>query len=290
MISEAGRTFIENCIKADTERDKGLTTPDDIERFDDILYGEDSKWQIMDVYRPKNFEGKLPVIVSSHGGGWVYGSKEVYQFYCMSLAQRGFAVVNYSYRLAPEFKYPAAIEDTNLVYTWIMANGEAYDMDVNNIFALGDSAGAQIAGIYAAILTNPAYAANYSFKTPEGLKISALGLNCGKYYVRPEEPDGFWSELMPEAGTVNERRLISVVHHIKDNYPPCYIFTSNGDFLKDEPKALTEALDKAGVEYESVEYGTKDKMLYHVFHCNIKSEDAKKANDEECAFFKKYIK
>ena len=38
-----------------------------------------------------------PVIVSFHGGGWVYGDKNVYQFYCMELAKRGFAVVNYSY-------------------------------------------------------------------------------------------------------------------------------------------------------------------------------------------------
>ena len=55
----------------------------------------------LDVYRPKlNIKGKLPVIMSVHGGGWVYGDKDVYQWYCMNLAQRGFAVVNYSYRLA----------------------------------------------------------------------------------------------------------------------------------------------------------------------------------------------
>ena len=86
----------------DAKRDEGLTTPDCIERFDNIRYGEHER-NILDVYRPKDQKGKLPLIVSIHGGGWVYGSKEINQFYCMSLAERGFAVVNFSYRLAPEF-------------------------------------------------------------------------------------------------------------------------------------------------------------------------------------------
>lgn len=47
----------------DDKRDRGLTTPDDIERWNDICYGTDKKWQVMDVYRPKNTAGKLPVIV-----------------------------------------------------------------------------------------------------------------------------------------------------------------------------------------------------------------------------------
>ena len=88
----------------DDVRDAGLTTPEDIVRFDDICYGEDINWQKLDVYRPKSAVGQvLPVSVSIHGGGWVYGDKERYQYYCMSLAQHGFAVVNYTYRLAPEF-------------------------------------------------------------------------------------------------------------------------------------------------------------------------------------------
>ncbi|MDE7257780.1 MAG: carboxylesterase family protein, partial [Lachnospiraceae bacterium] len=77
--------------EGDDKRDAGLTTPDNIERYDDIQYGTDPKWNVLDVYRPKLRKGdKLPVIVSVHGGGWVYGDKERYQYYCMSLAQHGF--------------------------------------------------------------------------------------------------------------------------------------------------------------------------------------------------------
>ena len=56
----------------DMVRDAGLKTPEDVQRFDDIVYGEDKVWQSLDVYRPKetNIEEKLPVIVSVHGGGY----------------------------------------------------------------------------------------------------------------------------------------------------------------------------------------------------------------------------
>ena len=111
----------------DDKRDSGLSTPDTIQRDDNIKYDKKDKLQVLDVYRLKSLisEGKeLPVIVNIHGGGWVYATKETYQFYCMSLAEQGFAVVNFSYRLSPEYKYPAQIEDINSVFKWIYANKE----------------------------------------------------------------------------------------------------------------------------------------------------------------------
>ena len=81
--------------EGDDARDAGLTTPDSIIRYNDISYGPHGKWNRLDIYRPKEAgNAGLPIIVSVHGGGWVYGDKERYQFYCMDLARRGFAVVN----------------------------------------------------------------------------------------------------------------------------------------------------------------------------------------------------
>ena len=60
---------------SDAKRDHGLNAaPDDILRINDIPYGPDVKWNTLDVYRPRNLKGKLPVIVNVHGGGYVYGS------------------------------------------------------------------------------------------------------------------------------------------------------------------------------------------------------------------------
>ena len=85
-MSQASDTMRREWKINDAKRDAGLTTPDDIQRFDDIQYGPDPVENKLDVYRPKNTQGKIPVIVSVHGGGWVYGDKELYQFYGMTLA------------------------------------------------------------------------------------------------------------------------------------------------------------------------------------------------------------
>ena len=113
----------------DAKRSEGLVTPESIERFDNILYGVDKTTNYLDVYRPKSHNDKLPVIVSIHGGGWVYGNKDIMQFYCMSLAEKGFSVVNFSYRLAPRYKHPTPFVDTNTVFNWIIENANILDID-----------------------------------------------------------------------------------------------------------------------------------------------------------------
>ena len=287
-VFESTRIFREMCTKSDTERDKGLTTPEDITRFDGIVYGKDEKWQSLDVYRPKAAEGKLPVIVSVHGGGWVYGTKEVYQFYCMDLAQRGFAAVNFNYRLAPENRFPASLEDTDAVFGWIKSNADKYGFDLDNVFAVGDSAGAFLLAVYACILTNPALAESYTkYFSPAGVKLKGIGLNCGLYTT--EGADQSLEAYLPEEGRENALRLLDSVSHITKDFPPAYILTSNGDFLAKAPEVLIKSLERNGVSYKFKLYGSNENTLYHIFHCNIKTADAKEANDDECGFFKALI-
>lgn len=288
------RTFRES----DTKRDAGLTTPQDVERFDDIVYGEDAKWQILDVYRPRKASGKkLPVIVSVHGGGWVYGDKEVYQYYCMSLAQHGFAVVNYTYRLAPEFKFPASIEDANMVFGWVIDHAEEYGFDVDNIFAVGDSAGAHQLGLYAAICTNPAYASKYDFTVPKKLTLKAIALNCGIYLIdlkedlqNPTSAAHLMADFLPGGGTDEEMNLINVENHITEQYLPAFLMTCTGDFLAEQATYLERKLMSNKIPHELHFYGDKEHELGHVFHCNIRLEEAAKCNKDECEFFKKFLK
>lgn len=293
QVSESIRKAFE---ESDNKRDMGLTTPDDVVRYDDIVYGTDDKWQVLDVYRPKKEEGrKLPVIVSVHGGAWVYGDKERYQFYCMDLAQRGFVVVNFTYRLAPQFKYPCSIEDTNLVFTWVLNHCQEYGMDENNIFAVGDSAGAHNLSLYAAIMSNPAYAKEYLFSVPEKLKLNAIILNCGTGEIKLSGDDNdttqvVMKEYLPEKGSSKEQYLISMVNHVTQDYPPTFIMTAVDDFLKTQAPLMAEKLIEKNVPFMLAFYGDKNNKLSHVFHLNIRSEDAKKCNDEECEFLRKYIK
>ena len=276
--------------RGDKKRDEGLSTPADIVRYDNIVYGKDPKCQSLDVYRPKKEEGKpLPVIVSVHGGGWVYGSKEVYQFYCMSLAQRGFAVVNFSYRLAPGSKFPAQLRDVNRVFRWVLKNEETYGFDRKHIFAVGDSAGAHLLGLYTCICTNPEYAAHYSFHTPKGFKPAAIALNCGVYQIQISKKKDLTTRLMrdllPDKGTPLELEQINVLEHITEQFPPTYVMTAYADFVKEQAPLLVHRLEEKNVPHTLCLYGDEQNQLGHVFHCNIKTADARHCNDEECTFF-----
>ncbi len=277
--------------KGDKQRDKGLTTPDDIVRFDNISYGKHGKWNKLDVYRPKNVDivNKLPVIVSVHGGGWVYGTKEVYQFYCMNLAQRGFAVINFNYRLAPRNKFPACMEDTNAVFTWLMDNANNYGFDIEHVFAVGDSAGAHMLSLYAGILTNPECASLYNFTTPKDLKLTGIALNCGVYEVpknRNELMDALMSDLLPHKGNDEELYMVTPLNFITSNYLNTFVMAANDDELAGNGLNLVEMLKEKGINYKYKIYGNEQCPLQHVFHVNIKTDEAKKCNDEECDFFK----
>ena len=296
-MSKASDTMRREWKINDAKRDAGLTTPDDIQRFDDIQYGPDPVQNKLDVYRPKNAEGKIPVIVSVHGGGWVYGDKELYQFYGMTLAQRGFAVVNFTYRLAPEAKFPAPLEDTNNVISWMYENQKEYGLDMEHVFMVGDSAGGHLCGLYSAICTNPEYAVNYTFKVPNGFVPQAVALNCGAYnplsevgVLGDEQDQELMGDFLPEKGSAKERALINVTDHVTEKFPPVYLMTCVGDFCRPQAPLLETVLKKNGVYYEFKTYGTEENPLYHVFHLTMQEPEGQKCNDEECDFFRKMMK
>lgn len=222
----------------------------------------------------------------------MYGDKERYQYYCMSLAQRGFAVVNFTYRLAPESKFPAQLEDVNLVCKWVMKRAGRFHFDTERIFAVGDSAGAHLLGLYAAICTNPAYAAKYDFAVPEGFALTAIALNCGVYRIPREGADNMtmliMKELLPEGGTEEELESIDVLNGITDVYPPVFCMTSVADHQKAQAPALVQKLLENNVPFVYRVFGDKVNKLGHVFHCDVKTIDAAQCNDAECDFFREF--
>lgn len=282
------KTFCKSNKIDDAKRNAGLVTPDDIERFDNRRYGDHRTRNILDVYRPKNKKGKLPVIVSVHGGGWVYGNKEIMQFYCMNLAQKGFAVVNFNYRLAPNHKHPSSLVDANKVFKWIFRHAEEYGFDTNNIFAVGDSVGATNLGLYCYACTNEEYAKELGIEPPKGFLPRAIGLNCGLFTLERGKElliDNCACEYLPNGGTDEEFRSLSLNEHINNRFPPCFILTAKGDFLVVQDEPFYQQLKALGVEVEYHCYGTDENPLRHVFHIDIRLKEAEIANEEECAFF-----
>lgn len=282
----------------DDIRDAGLSTPADVCRFDDEAYGSDPVWQKLDVYRPRGIAGSLPVIVSVHGGAWVYGDKQRYQYYCMSLAQRGFAVVNFSYRLAPEHKHPASLEDVCSVFRWVLdeENATRFGLDRENVFAVGDSAGAHLLGLFLGLCTVEEYAATFSFRPPQGFVPRAAALNCGRYHVeqlkdtQELEMAQLMADFLPGGGQEEELRAICVDRLVNGRFPPIFLMTSEGDFLREEAKLLTARLSEEGVPFEFHDYASGERLLGHVFHCDMRLVEGARCNDEECAFFRSHLR
>lgn len=295
MIDAQVKDIRVNWFAADTKRDEGLTTPAEIKRYDNISYGPFGEANLCDIYVQKNVTAPQATIVNVHGGGWVYGCKEIYQHYCMQLAMRGFTVVNINYRLAPENLFPAAVEDINAAMTFLAAEGEKYMADAKRLVMVGDSAGGQLVSHYATIATNPAFAALFDFRVPD-IRICALGLNCGAYDGKAmalSENDGLFrayldgveKEVDPE--TVER---VDAMKYMTGAFPPSYIMSAVNDFLVTGVAPMYDFLTNLGVTCEKKIYGSADREdIAHVFHVNCKLEEAKRCNDDECAFFRKFV-
>jgi acetyl esterase/lipase len=120
----------------------------------DIAYGKHAR-QVLDVHAPDGAgkNGPAPVVVFAHGGAFIEGDKErtpeVYANVLRRLARGGVVGVNMEYRLAPEFKYPAASDDVAGAVAWTRANIARFGGDPARIFLMGHSAGAAHTGAYA---------------------------------------------------------------------------------------------------------------------------------------------
>lgn len=280
-----------NVGRVDRKRDAAIPLPEGVESPRNISYGRHGRWNRMDIYYPEGTVKPLPTIVSIHGGGYIYGTKENYRRYCMDLAKRGFTVVNFNYRLAPESKFPAPLEDTNAVLTFLLRNAQQYHIDPQRIFLVGDSAGAQLTSHYAAIWSNPQFAALFNFKVPD-IRILAVGLNCGMYdtgsmTALPRE--GIAKHYLGKKIPANDPRF-AVLDAIGSSFPPAHITTACHDYLRQNAQPMADFLTGKGIPAEMKCYGTEDaEHIGHVFHINIALPEATACNDDQTTFFKRYL-
>ena len=279
--------------KNDAKRDAGLTEPDDVVKYSNISYGPYGEANLLDVYRPAEEAGNaLPVIVNVHGGGYFYGDKELYRFYAMRLARFGFAVVNFNYRLAPEHKFPAPLEDTLAVFKWISAHAKKYGLDINNVFMVGDSAGAQLVSQFACICTNKAYAKLFGWTVPKRVVLRGISLACGMYDIRSRITGPDNEVMLDYVGDVSmaDDPRTELYEYITADYPPTYVFSAVNDFLVEECRPFAALLRKKGVMAKWRVYGKEeDTEVAHVFHVNLRLPVAERCNRDQAVFFVKQI-
>jgi acetyl esterase/lipase len=130
--------------------------------------------QSLDVYQPAATDSAAPVIVMIHGGGFVMGSKNMLDDAARWFAERGYAVVVPGYRLAPEFTYPAQINDVFCALAWTYTHADEYGFRTADLILLGESAGANAVALLATVDTPEQYLEDCPHTLPDDAQADGV--------------------------------------------------------------------------------------------------------------------
>ena len=226
-----------------------------------VRYDESDGDAFFDAFYPARIEGTeqmLPTLVWVHGGAFVSGSKDHIANYLRILAAKGFTVIGVNYSLAPGKIYPTPIRQVNSALAYIVKNAMRLHVDPSKLFLAGNSAGSQIAGQLANIISGSIYASEVGI-TPSVKRSQLRGviLFCGSY--RTEGPFNDFRRITRWAyfGTkdfLHDPRLaqFSVAGHMPAEFPALFISAGNGDSLLPESLALAETATRRGVTVDTL--------------------------------------
>jgi acetyl esterase/lipase len=119
--------------------------PHGVKEFKNLEYSRIGDRSLeLDLYLPENPSPDKPCLVFIHGGSWSGGSRDVYHYYTVLFASKGYPSATVSYRLSGEAAYPAAVHDVKAAVRWLRAKAPAHGFNGDNIVALGGSAGGHL--------------------------------------------------------------------------------------------------------------------------------------------------
>jgi len=208
------------------------------------------------LYTPKTLresDGLAPCLVFFHGGGWVIGNLETHDVVCRKLAYEGeLKVISVDYRLAPEHKFPAAVDDSIIATKWIAANASKLGIDALRLIVGGDSAGGNLAAVVALDARDgdgPAIA---------GQLLVYPATDFSRKHPSHSEPEtsillthsviGWFSNHYLGDADINDWRASPARAKTLAGLPPAYVLTAGGDPLRDEGDEYAARLKEAGVE------------------------------------------
>jgi acetyl esterase len=204
----------------------------------------------------------LPAIVYFHGGGFVMGDLETHDALCRTMTNTsGCRVFSVDYRLAPEFVFPAAIEDAFAAVKWIEENAVELGVDPNDIAVAGDSAGGNIAAVVCLLAKqnrdSPHIAFQLLFYPSIRLTREFVTRPFGSGYRLDDRAiHWFYSQYIPPDVDTSDARLSPIEAKDLSGLPPAYILTAGCDPLRDEAIAYGAKLKQAGVNVTHVDYPT----------------------------------
>jgi acetyl esterase len=202
----------------------------------------------------------LSGLVFFHGGGFVLGDLDSHDDLCRVLTnESGCRVVSVDYRLAPEHRFPAAVDDCVAATKWVAANAAQLGIDPSRLAVGGDSAGGNLAAVVAqlACTRGPRLAFQlliYPVAQLGAPDTASMRENAKGYFLEKEGMDWFTRLYAPDKDHRHDPRLSPLLCKDLSGLPPAYVITAGFDPLRDEGRDYADALDKAGVPVTYVNY------------------------------------
>jgi acetyl esterase len=214
------------------------------------------------VYRPLTLpkSGLAPGLVFYHGGGWVIGDLDSHDVVCRQIAtQAGFVIVAVDYRLAPEHKFPAGVDDCIASTNWVAANTARLGIDGDRLFIGGDSAGGNLAAVVAMhardnkgpaikgqVLVYPV--TDLAMKHPSYLDTDR-GVLLTHAMMR-----WFRDHYLADHKQIDDWRASPLRMSNLKSLPQAFVLTAGADPLHDEGEEFARRLKQAGIAVTYVDY------------------------------------
>lgn len=267
---------------------------DGLVEYRDIPYfNRNGKKLLMDIFKPDVDElTELPIIVNIHGGGLITGNKNNSEGFCRLLAKRGYLVFSLEYRLVPAVKVYEQIDDVCAGMDCIGSKLIDFNVDINRIYMVAESAGAYLA-LYTATMKNSKKLQEAIGYKPTRMRFKALGLISGMFYTTRNDALGLFlshafygnDEKSKKIGIYTNPENPEIIYNI----PPTYLVTSKADILERYTLDFAGELGNKGIEHHLRHMGSYKNLLHAFPVIRPDLPESSRVADEIVAWFESHV-
>ncbi|WP_151637550.1 alpha/beta hydrolase [Noviherbaspirillum aerium] len=196
--------------------------------------------------------GPLPVLVYFHGGGWVIGDRDTHDSLCRHLANASrCAVVSVDYRLGPEHRFPAAVEDSIAATYWVRQQAPMLGLDASRLAVGGDSAGGNLAAVVAIAARDagdlPIAFQLLIYPATDMRRTAPSHTSNGQGFLLTRDTINYFHDhYIDDSAHDLDWRASPLLHTDLARLPPAFVLTAGYDPLRDEGLMYSQRLSEAG--------------------------------------------